>query len=81
MPEPETYAHIGQVVRALRVKRGWTQADLAGKFGVVGPYISMLETGKEGYTNPQLDTLERYATAFNLSASDLIAMIDRKVPA
>jgi len=77
MPEPTTYPHIGQAIRALREEKGWRQADLAEKIGVHTEYISMVETGKERYTNMKLDNVERFATAFNLHASDLIAMISR----
>lgn len=81
MPEPTKYSHIGQAIRALRKARGWKQQDLAALVGVQAPLISMVETGKPRYTNMQLDSIERYAAAFDLHAADLIAMVDTKVPA
>lgn len=81
MAEAEPYSYIGQAIRALREERGWTQLDLAAKVGVAGPYISALEAGKKGYTNPNLDSISRFATAFNLRPGDLILMLNSKEPA
>lgn len=78
MPEPQKHAHIGQAIRALRLERGWVQADLAAKVGVSPEYISMVETGKQNYTNMKLDGVERFAAVFDLHASDLIAMLSRQ---
>jgi transcriptional regulator with XRE-family HTH domain len=38
-------AELGGVVRALRHRRGWRQADLAGKAGVSASLIGLLERG------------------------------------
>lgn len=78
MPEPQKYAHIGQAIRALRQERDWLQADLAAKVGVSQEYISMVETGRQNYTNMKLDGVERFAVVFDLHAADLIAMISRQ---
>ena len=47
-----------------RVKRGWSQTDLAEAIGSRQPVISRLERG-EG--NPSLQTLQRIAKALDLS--------------
>lgn len=39
-------AELGGVVRALRHRRGWRQADLAGKAAVSGSLIGLLERGR-----------------------------------
>lgn len=78
MPETSTYLHIGQVIRALREESGWKQSELAAKIGVSPEYVSMVETGQPRYTNMKLDTVERFATAFNRPAANLIAMISRQ---
>ena len=56
-----------EVVRAIidqRIKRGWSQTDLAEAIGSRQPVISRLERG-EG--NPSLSTLHKIAKAFDLS--------------
>ena len=56
-----------EVVRAIirhRIKRGWTQTQLAERIGSRQPVISRLEKG-EG--NPSLQTLQRLANALELS--------------
>jgi len=47
-----------------RIKRGWSQTELAKAVGSRQPVISRLERG-EG--NPSLSTLRKIAQAFNLS--------------
>jgi ribosome-binding protein aMBF1 (putative translation factor) len=47
-----------------RVKRGWSQAELAEAIGTRQPVISRLECG-DG--NPSLQTLKRIARALDLS--------------
>ena len=84
---------IGQSVRDLRVRRGYTQARLAQLAGMTGGNVSQIETG---ITLPGQDTLERIAMALeaelvvNLLAHDehedvllarLAALIPRLPPA
>ena len=47
-----------------RIKRGWSQTELANAIGSRQPVISRLERG-EG--NPSLQTLQKIATALDLS--------------
>ncbi len=56
-----------EVIKAIishRIKRGWSQSDLAEAIGSRQPVISRLERG-EG--NPSLLTLSRIAKALDLS--------------
>ena len=56
-----------EVVRTIikyRLKRGWSQADLAEAIGSRQPVISRLECGE---SNPSLQTLQKIASALNLS--------------
>lgn len=56
-----------EIVRAIikeRVKRGWSQTDLAEAIGSRQPVISRLERGG---SNPSLQTLQRIAQALDLS--------------
>lgn len=53
-----------QTIIKHRLRRGFTQAELAKKIGSRQPVISRLERG-EG--NPSLDTLRRVAQALDMS--------------
>lgn len=60
--EPE-YEVVKTIIRE-RVKRGWSQTELAKAIGSRQPVISRLERG-DG--NPSLQTLARIAKALDLS--------------
>lgn len=57
------YEVVKTIIRE-RIKRGWSQAELANAVGSRQPVISRLERG-EG--NPSLSTLRKIATALDLS--------------
>lgn len=78
MDETQTIEHIGQAIRQLRVQRGWKQSELGEKVGKAPEAISMIENGKDGWTNMKLDTVALFADAFDLHSSDLIAMLTRE---
>jgi ribosome-binding protein aMBF1 (putative translation factor) len=55
-----------EVVRSIikyRLKKGWSQTELAEAIGSRQPVISRLERGE---SNPSLQTLQKVATALNL---------------
>lgn len=52
------HQEIARQIRGMRLKRGYTQRDMAKKLGVIQQYVSKLETGRENIT---IDTLERIA--------------------
>lgn len=56
-------------VRRRREAKGWTQADLALKLGVLRPVVSKIETDPD--YDPSLSTVEKIAAAFGCG----IAMI------
>jgi len=60
--EPE-YEVVKTIIKE-RIKRGWSQTDLAKAVGSRQPVISRLERG-EG--NPSLSTLHKIAKALDLS--------------
>jgi len=65
--EYETLGPEYDVVRTIikeRIKRGWSQTELAEAIGSRQPVISRLERGD---SNPSLQTLQRIAQALNLS--------------
>lgn len=57
------YELVKTIIRE-RIKRGWSQTQLAEAIGSRQPVISRLE---QGNGNPSLSTLQKIATALNLS--------------
>jgi transcriptional regulator with XRE-family HTH domain len=60
---------LGNRVRSLRLKHGWTQVDLAEMLGIDRSYLSEIETGKK---DPSLRVLKTIADGFQLSLSQLL---------
>ncbi len=60
---------LGNRIRALRRKHGWTQVDMAEVLGVDRSYLSEIETGKK---DPSLRVLKTIADGFELSLSQLL---------
>ncbi|MEY9845888.1 tetratricopeptide (TPR) repeat protein/transcriptional regulator with XRE-family HTH domain [Streptacidiphilus sp. BW17] len=58
---------FGSLLRACRLKVGWTQEHLAERSGVSNHAISMLESGRR---RPRLSTVSRLAEAMALEATD-----------
>jgi len=60
---------VGENVRRLREKRGWTQEQFADFSGFSQQYISGLE---RGHRNPTVVTLYELSIALGVSPRDLI---------
>jgi len=60
---------LGQMIRRLRLARGWTQGQLEFHSGVKRSYISLIETGKR--KQPSIDYLRAFATVFKIPEDDL----------
>ena len=60
---------LGPCLRAARIRRGLTLAELAAAGGLSKGFVSQIENDK---TSPSLDTLERLAAALDLSVVDLL---------
>ncbi|MBU0571574.1 MAG: helix-turn-helix domain-containing protein [Candidatus Omnitrophica bacterium] len=58
---PAKRMKLAQQIRAIRIKSGYTQKDLAEKLGVIQQYISRIENGHENFS---IDTLTRIADVF-----------------
>jgi transcriptional regulator with XRE-family HTH domain len=65
-------ARLGRRIRFLRSKRGWTQQQLADLTGIGRVHVSELENGKR---EAGLKMLERLATSFEVTVSDLLKEI------
>ena len=58
------------VLKKMREKRGWNQAELSRRSGVPQPMISEIETYEVKF--PRVDTLYKLATALRCMIDDLI---------
>ena len=59
---------LSRRVRTLRDERGWSQAQLAVRAELDRSYLAGIELGKR---NPTLKALEKLASAFSMSLSEL----------
>ncbi len=63
--QEELAQRFGQVVRAERQRRGWSQQETAKRLDMTSPYLCQLEAGG---LNVTLGTLARFAAVFRLPA-------------
>ena len=61
--------NVGKNLRKARLAKEMSLLDLAKKAGVTKSFISMLESGKRGFT---VATLEKLAKALRINPSDLM---------
>lgn len=59
---------LGEKIRSLRKKRGWSQAELGDKLGFAGQNVSRYETDR---IRPRKKTLELIADVFEVSVEEL----------
>jgi transcriptional regulator with XRE-family HTH domain len=64
--------HIGERIKRQRVKRGYTQTELAERSGVKQSLISRLEGGSRD--NPSADVLRGLARALGCTTDYLVGM-------
>lgn len=62
---------IGQAIRLLRVRRGYSLAALGESTGLSPSYLSLLETDRR---QPPLDTLDKVAAGLGVSTPALILL-------
>ncbi len=68
---------VGQVIRRQRQKRKLSQDALSGLAGIARTHLTMIENGTK---QPNLDTLWKLAQALNMTASELIRLIELELP-
>lgn len=68
------YVSFGEAVKALRLKAGLTQAELAEKIGLSRPSIANVETGRQQVL---LGDLYAYSDALGVSPRTMFGMIER----
>jgi transcriptional regulator with XRE-family HTH domain len=64
---------LGARLRATRKRQGYTLADVGERTGLSVSFLSDIERGR---TRPSLDTLEKLATCYQLTISDLLEGAD-----
>jgi|SRR6266481_4872642 len=69
--------NIGKRLRKIRLAKSMSQGDVQSRTGLLCPYISRVENG---VTIPSLETLERWAQAFEMPLHDLVYQITFHVP-
>lgn len=62
------FARVGQAIRELRLRRGWTQDELAKKVGMRRASISEIEGGRQPFPS----TLDRIADALGTTSTALL---------
>ncbi len=65
---------FGQVIKALRKKRQFTQEDLSEKSDIGVQYISRIETGT---ANPTLKVISAIAVALDAALPDLFSDLEK----
>ena len=72
MEKLELLKKIGKNIQEIRITKGMSQVDLAGKISGVfdTTNVSRIESGR---TNPTIYTLHRIASALDVELSELIA--------
>lgn len=60
-------------VPALRLRKGWSQAELARRAETSQPYIARLERGQ---VDPQVSTVRKLAQALGVPVAELVEAID-----
>ena len=66
--------NIGVALRALRAQKGVSQEKLALETGIGRRYMSDIENGRR---NVSLEIIEKIASYFGMSASELVGRIER----
>lgn len=63
------YKHIGSIMREVRLRRGWTGEQMAGKLGWSRPTIVNIENGRQRVT---LHDVPRIARALGITIRSLL---------
>lgn len=70
----EVSLEFGRVLRRLRLAAGFTQEQLGHEAGLQRNYVSLME---RGVNQPTLTTLFKLAAVLNISASEMIAEVEK----
>src|ERR1700730_15831177 len=75
LESPGIEGHLANRLRAERVAREWTLADLAARSGVSRAMLSKIERGE---ASPTASLLGRLSSAFGLTMSQLFAQLEEQ---
>lgn len=64
---------IGKTVKAIRIKQGLSQEDLAHECNVDRSYISMIEVGRN---EPSITKIFEFCRGLKIAPSDFIKMVE-----
>ena len=67
------YVSFGEIVKAHRLKRGWTQTDLANKVGLSRTSVTNIEIGRQRIL---LSDLFDFARAFDVSPKSIFNSLE-----
>jgi XRE family transcriptional regulator, regulator of sulfur utilization len=73
VPKSPLVKQFGSRVRELRLRRGWSQEDLADRAKLHRNAVSLIERGDRSST---LETIEKLCKAFLLQPADLMPEIE-----
>ena len=73
--ESDICVQLGKRIRALRLKRGWTQFEMSERLGIDRSYLAEVETGK---IEVCLRNVALIAQGFGLKAWQLLKFVDRR---
>jgi transcriptional regulator with XRE-family HTH domain len=68
-PQKQAKASVGQSIKILRHRHGWTQEDVANRLGISIPALSKIETG---VTDVNLSRLEQIADIYEITLLQLL---------
>lgn len=71
----EFYGKDGDTVRTMRLRNGWSQAQLAKRLETSQPHVARIERGKE---NLQMSTCRKLCLVFSIDMNTLDAMLQRQ---
>jgi transcriptional regulator with XRE-family HTH domain len=67
---------VGQGIKILRQRNGWTQEDVANRLGISIPALSKIETG---VTDVNLSRLEQIADIYEISLLQLLNVYNEEL--
>ena len=73
----ETTNGLGELIREARLRKGWTQEELASRLGVKDSYISQWETGGRKWPRDHVRAIARVLGLSQVELAVAAGLIDR----
>lgn len=70
------YQAVSSVLRKIRRKKGLSQEVVSGLAGIARTHLTMIETGSK---QPNLETFWKLAQALDISASQLMILVEQEI--